>query len=73
MVLAIILVIVVILAVSGEGSDTAAWDNNPDSDPEHRLGTGFPRSWKILEKLAVMEKSWNMKISQKVMESSWMS
>ena len=35
--------------------------------------TGFPRSWKILEKIAVMEKSWNMKISQKVMESSWMS
>ena len=36
--------------------------------------TGFPRSWKIQEKLAVMEsheKSWNMKISQKVMEKSW--
>ena len=33
--------------------------------------SGFPWSWGgggILEKIAVMEKSWNRKISQKVME-----
>ena len=36
---------------------------------------GFPRSWKILEKIAVMESHGKvlkyMKLSQKVMEKSW--
>ena len=38
---------------------------------QHSDISGFPRSWKILEKIAVMEKSWNMKLSQKGMEKSW--
>ena len=34
---------------------------------------GHGKSWKILLSWKVRGKFWNMKISQKVMESSWMS